>query len=786
MVQAVNLGYPRIGARRELKGAVEAYWGGDSSRQELRETARTLRRRHWETQAEAGIDHIPSNDFSFYDQVLDTAAMVGAVPERFSRSEGFSHSEGEPVGLDRYFDMARGIQEKEAEAGGAAAHAMEMTKWFDTNYHYIVPELEAGQSFALASSAKPVEEFKEAKKLGIRTRPVLIGPVSFLLLSKTTDESAPLDLLEGLLPVYQEVLGRLASEGATDVQLDEPFLALDLSDEALAGYRRAYERLSGGTPEQLDLHLATYFGGVGENLEPVFGLPVASVHLDLVRGPEQLSEALDLVPSGMKLSLGLVDGRNVWRADLDAKLEVLKEAVRELGPERVMVGPSCSLLHVPVDLDTEPDLGTEARSWLAFAKQKLEEVAALARAASGPREQAASGEQGGPALVFEASRRAKKSRAESGRVNDPEVQQRAAAAGGDMLERDSPFEKRRVLQQEKLGLPPLPTTTIGSFPQTTEVRKRRSAFKKGDLSRAEYESFLEDVIARVVDRQEQLGLDVLVHGEAERSDMVEYFGQRLEGFLFTDNGWVQSYGSRCVRPPIIYGDVSRPEPMTVRWSEYAQSLTEKPVKGMLTGPVTMLQWSFVRDDQPRAQTCRQIALAMRQEVADLEEKAGLSIIQVDEPALREGLPLRRSEWADYLDWAVGAFRLATAGASDATQIHTHMCYSEFNEIIGAIAEMDADVISMEASRSKMELLEAFEERGYPNQIGPGVYDIHSPRVPSTEEMAGLIEKALGVLPAEQLWVNPDCGLKTRRWEEVEPSLRNMVAAAERQRESVEA
>jgi 5-methyltetrahydropteroyltriglutamate--homocysteine methyltransferase len=561
--------------------------------------------------------------------------------------------------------------------------------------------------------------------------------------------------------------------------MGEPFLALDLSGEALEAYGRAYGRLSGVAPEQLDLHLATYFDGLRGNLEPALRLPVASVHLDLVRAPDQLSQALDLVPSGVKLSLGLIDGRNVWRADLDAKLEVAKDAARELGPERVMVGPSCSLLHVPVDLDTEPDLGEEARSWLAFAKQKLEEIATLARAASG-------GEETDPVeQAFAASRDAKKSRAQSERVNDPDVQQRTAAVTDDMLDRDSAFAQRRVLQKDELGLTPLPTTTIGSFPQTSEVREQRSKFKKGDLSRRDYEDFLEGVTEDTIRRQEDIGLDVLVHGEAERSDMVEYFGQRMDGFLFTENAWVQSYGSRCVRPPIIFGDVSRPEPMTVRWSEYAQSLTDKPVKGMLTGPVTILQWSFVRDDQPREETCRQIALAIREEVADLED-AGLSIVQVDEPALREGLPLRQSDWQDYLDWAIGAFRLATAGASDTTQIHTHMCYSEFNEIIDAIAEMDADVISMEASRSKMELLDAFEAFDYPNQIGPGVYDIHSPRVPSTEEMADLLDEALDVLPAEQLWVNPDCGLKTRRWKEVEPSLRNMVAAAERQRETAEA
>lgn len=770
MVQAVNLGYPRIGAHRELKRAVEAYWAGDLSEEELQGAARALRESNWKLQQTLGLDHIPSNDFSFYDQVLDTAAMVGAVPERF----GFGSDGDREVGLETYFAMARGLQEKGVDAGEGGAQAMEMTKWFDTNYHYIVPELHEGQTFELSSPA-PIDAFEEAKDLGVHTRPVLVGPVTFLLLSKApAGDVEPLDLLDNLLPVYEEVLSCLADAGATDVQLDEPFLALDLSAETLRAYDRTYDRLAQVAPDALDVHLTTYFDGLRANLEPALNLPVASVHLDLARAPEQLADALELVPADLKLSLGLIDGRNVWRADLDALLETVETAARALGPERVLVGPSCSLLHVPVDLDTEPDLDDEASSWLAFAKQKLEEIVALARTAN-------SSEKDKTELVFEASRNAKASRAASERVNDPAVQERTAAVTGEMMSRESAFAQRRTLQQEKLGLPRLPTTTIGSFPQTTEVRKKRSAFRKGNLERADYEAFLEGVIEDTIRRQEDIGLDVLVHGESERSDMVEYFGQRMDGFLFTKNGWVQSYGSRCVRPPVIFGDVSRPAPMTVRWSEYAQRLTEQPVKGMLTGPVTILQWSFVRDDQPHAETCRQIALAIRDEVADLET-AGIPVIQIDEPALREGLPLRQSDWQDYLDWSVGAFRLASAGVEDATQIHTHMCYAEFNDIIGAIADMDADVISIESSRSKMELLDAFDEFDYPNQIGPGVYDIHSPRIPSQGEIEDLIDKALDALPAEQLWVNPDCGLKTRRWKEVEPALRNMVAAARSKRE----
>jgi len=771
MIQATTLGFPRIGADRQLKRAAEAYWAGDIDQDELTSRCRALRRAHWELQKDLGLDQIPSNDFSLYDQVLDTAAMVGAVPPRFGW-------DGDAVDVDTYFAMARGVQEKEVDAAGgqAGAAAMEMTKWFDTNYHYIVPELAPDQAFTLAST-KPIDAFEEAKALGIPTRPVLVGPVSFLLLSKMqggdeASDAQPLDLLDALLPVYEEVLRRLAVAGADGVQLDEPFLALDLSADAQRAFGRAYERLAAAT--DLRLLVATYFEGLRENIPTALSLPIDALHLDLVRAPEQLGEVLDRVPDGMALSLGCIDGRGVWRADLDAALRVVRQAADALGPERVQVAPSCSLLHVPVDVATEPALDDEARAWLAFARQKVEEVVALARAARGEADPDAD-------PVFAASRQALESRRTSERIHRPAVQSRVADVDEAMLRREHPHAGRRVLQQERLGLPALPTTTIGSFPQTPEVRQARRDAKRGDLARADYEAFLEDEIERTIRAQEEIGLDVLVHGEAERSDMVEYFGQRLDGFLFTQNGWVQSYGSRCVRPPILYGDVARPEPMTVRWSRYAQSLTDRPVKGMLTGPVTILQWSFVRDDQPRAATCRQIALALRDEVADLEA-AGLAAVQIDEPALREGLPLRRADQDAYLQWAVDAFRLAAAGAADATQIHTHMCYSEFAEIIDAIARMDADVISIESSRSKMELLDVFDAYDYPNQIGPGVYDIHSPRVPSQEEMARLIERAMSVLSADQLWVNPDCGLKTRRWEEVKPALENMVNAARQVRD----
>lgn len=762
MTTTATLGFPRIGARRELKRAVEDYWSGARSKRELLEEAEELRERHWRQQADVGIDTVPSNDFSYYDQVLDTCAMVGAVPQRFPW-------DGETVDLDTYFAMARGLQEKDANGDGV--QAMEMTKWFDTNYHYLVPELSRDTDFSL-SSTKPIDEYREAKALGIETRPVLVGPVSFLLLGKTQEPDLDaLDLLDALLPVYTEVLRRLDDAGAGAVQFDEPALVLDLDDGERAAFAAAYETLADAA--DIDIDVATYFGELAENLPTALELPVESLHLDLVCGEGQLRDALDNgVPDGLNLSLGVIDGRNVWRADLDDVLETVETAVDALGTDRVCVGPSCSLLHVPVDLDTEPALSDEKRLWLAFAKQKLEEITALSDRVDG--------DIGGTEALFERSRRAIASRAESGWINDPAVQDRLDGIEDAMTRRNSDRETRRAIQHEALDLPELPTTTIGSFPQTDEVRDKRAQHRNGEISSEEYEAFIEDRIAETIERQEAIGLDVLVHGESERGDMVEYFGRQLEGFLFTENGWVQSYGTRCVRPPVIAGDVSRPEPMTVRWLSYADERTEKPVKGMLTGPVTVLQWSFVRDDQPRAETCRQIALAIRDEARDLEA-AGIGAIQIDEPAFREGLPLRESRRAKYLEWAVECFRLASCGVDDETAIHTHMCYAEFGDILDAIVEMDADVISVEASRSKMELLDSFTDRDYPGDIGPGLYDIHSPRVPSVEEMQGLIDRATETLDRGQLWVNPDCGLKTRRWVEVEPSLENMVRAAENAR-----
>jgi len=751
MTRSANLGFPRIGLHRELKQALESYWKGAIDTAALHATGTELRARHWQLQRAAGIDVIPSNDFSFYDHVLDMTATLGAAPPRFA---GIT----DPTAL--YFAMARGTE---------AAPAMEMTKWFDTNYHYIVPELQAGQSFRLASS-KVVDEFLEARSLGIETRPVLVGPVTWLSLGKSKVATLdPLSLLDRVLPVYAELLATLKATGAEWVQIDEPILALDLTAAQRAALRRSYDLLQAVAPR---IMLASYFGALGDNLDLAAGLHVAGLHIDLVRAPEQLPAVLKALPADKLLSVGVVDGRNIWRADLDGQLALVSAAWDSVGPDRLEIAPSCSLLHSPVDLDAETDLDAELKSWLAFATQKLAEVSALTLAM----------QKGRPAArpVFEASASAALSHRQSPRIHKPAVALRAAA--DIRLARPSPFAVRREAQQQRFGLPAFPTTTIGSFPQTPEVREQRAAFRHGRIDATAYHRFLEAETERAVRLQEQIGLDVLVHGEFERSDMVEYFGEQLDGFAFTGNGWVQSYGSRCVKPPVIYGDVSRPTPMTVRWSVYAAALTDRPMKGMLTGPVTILQWSFVRVDQPRAETCRQIALAIRDEVLDLEA-AGIGIIQIDEPALREGLPLRRSDWTGYLRWAVDCFRLTASGVADDTQVHTHMCYAEFNDIMAAIAELDADVISIETSRSDMELLEAFRNFSYPNEIGPGIWDIHSPRVPGQGDMEALLLKAAEAIPPAQLWVNPDCGLKTRGWPEVEAALRNLVETARRLRGS---
>ena len=753
-----TLGFPPLGAARELKRATEGYWSGKTTRATLLATGVELRARHWRLQREAGIDLPPSNDFSLYDRVLDTCALVGAVPARYGWTGG-------TVDLDTYFAMARGVQ-----SGGKDLTAMEMTKWFDTNYHYIVPEFSADQVFRL-SSTKPVDEFTEAQKLGITTKPVLIGPVTFLLVGKEKNEGfGRLGLLDRLLPVYAEAIQQLAAAGAQWIQIDEPCLALDRTASELEAFRNAYgflaERTGGAK-----LLLATYFAGLAENLPVALALPTHGLHVDLVRAPEQLDALLERWPKGRVLSLGVVDGRNVWRTDLEAALQPLERAAARIGGESLWVAPSCSLLHVPLDLDLETKLDPEVLPWLAFAKQKLGEIATLSRALRDGRTSTAVATQLKQSTQSVAARRS------SPLTLNAVVRRRVETITERDLRRATPYGERRKRQ---LDLPAFPTTTIGSFPQTAEVRNARRRFLNGELSAADYDRFIEEQITKTLALQEDIGLDVLVHGEFERNDMVEYFGEQLVGFAFTEHGWVQSYGTRYVKPPIIFGDVARPGPMTVRWSAFAQSKTRRPVKGMLTGPVTILQWSFVRDDQPRAETARQLALAIRDEVRDLEA-AGIRVIQIDEPALREGMPLRRADWAAYQDWAVNAFRLATSGVADDTQIHTHMCYSEFNDVLQVIARMDADVISIENARSGSELLRAFERYRYPNEIGPGVYDIHSPRVPTVGEIVAALSAMRGVLDERQIWVNPDCGLKTRGWAETVPALKNLVAAAQQLR-----
>ncbi|KAA6439968.1 5-methyltetrahydropteroyltriglutamate--homocysteine S-methyltransferase [Dyadobacter flavalbus] len=767
-----NLGYPRVGSQRELKKANEQFWAGKIDRDALLKAARQVRHQNWETQQNAGIDLIPSNDFSLYDQVLDTTLMVGAIPERYHQLiDGKSNRE-----LDLYFAMARGVQRE-----GMDIKAMEMTKWFDTNYHFLVPEFIKNQEFSRYSD-KVIIEFEDARQKGILTKPVLVGPVTYLLLGKEKEKGFyRIDLLENLLPVYTSILKELSARGAAWVQLDEPGLVLDLSEKEKQAFQYAYTEIRKAVPE-LKILVATYFGALEDNLPVAAALPADALHLDVTRGSESLSAILeneDFVNSSKMLSLGVVDGRNIWKNDYSKSLAYINVAKEVLGENRLMIAPSSSLLHSPYDLDLEKNeeiLTPEIKDWMAFARQKLHEVATLARL---------SGSDFQNDEDFKTNQASVENRKNSALIHKPEVKSRVRNVTVGDFERQSPFLIRQSVQQEKLKLPLFPSTTIGSFPQTDEVRQLRANLKKGILTTQEYENRIKEEIVSSLRWQEELGIDVLVHGEFERNDMVEYFGENLSGFAFTQNGWVQSYGSRCVKPPVIYGDVARPEAMTVKWSSFAQANSAKLVKGMLTGPVTILQWSFVRDDQPRKETAFQIALAIRDEVSDLE-KAGIKVIQIDEPAIREGLPLRNKDWNNYLQWAVDAFRLSAAAVADQTQIHTHMCYSEFNDIIASIAALDADVITIETSRSQMELLDVFAEFEYPNEIGPGVYDIHSPRVPTVEEMVQLMEKALKVIPARNLWVNPDCGLKTRKWPETEAALRNMIAAANLLRESVAA
>ncbi|MGY4829076.1 5-methyltetrahydropteroyltriglutamate--homocysteine S-methyltransferase [Sphaerotilaceae bacterium SBD11-9] len=762
MTTTHNLGFPRIGAKRELKFALESYWKGEASRDELKATGARLRRRHWKNQSK--LDFVPVGDFAFYDQMLDMSFTLGHLPERV---QGF-HGDA----LDNYFRVARGrsaqgTNDHGACCGGVAAG--EMTKWFDTNYHYIVPEFSAATQFKL-DATRLVEQLAEARELGIQAKPVIVGPVTYLALGKARDDSDKLALLDRLVPVYCQLLDTLAAHGVEWVQIDEPILVTELGTDWQHAFNTAYHHLKSC---RVKLLLATYFGRLQENRYLVANLPVAGLHLDAINGHDDIAPLLNLLSPLKVLSLGVINGRNIWKTDLDAVLDWLQPLKERLG-ERLWIAPSCSLLHVPVDLDSEHRLDADVKSWLAYALQKLDELDVLARALKNSRESVK------PEL--DANRAAIEARRSSPRVHNPVVQAAVARLGASLGQRKSPYAQRAATQAALLKLPPYPTTTIGSFPQTAEIRHARSEFKAGRLDEAGYQAAMRAEIERSVREQEALGLDVLVHGEAERNDMVEYFGEQLDGYAFSQFGWVQSYGSRCVKPPILFGDISRPKAMTVEWTRHAQSLTQRPMKGMLTGPVTLLNWSFVRDDQPRSASCHQLALAIRQEVLDLEQ-AGVRVIQIDEAALREGLPLRKSEWTNYLDWAVESFRITANGVADETQIHTHMCYSEFNDIIQSIAAMDADVITIETSRSDMELLDAFEHFKYPNEIGPGVYDIHSPNIPTQEHIVQLMQKAAERVPAERLWVNPDCGLKTRQWSEVIPALTNMVAAARALRQS---
>ncbi|EPT03732.1 hypothetical protein FOMPIDRAFT_1022298 [Fomitopsis schrenkii] len=757
MVASSVLGFPRIGGNREVKKAVEAYWAGKISADELVKSAADVRKTSWTSLKERGVDLIPSGEFSLYDHVLDHSAAFNAIPQRYT---GHNLS-----ALDVYFAMGRGRQ-----ADGVDVPACEMKKWFDSNYHFVVPEFSEETDFKLLFN-KALEEYNEAKALGVVTRPVILGPISFLVLGKAAKDAKasfqPISLLTKLLPVYKQLLADLKAAGVESVQVDEPVLVLDQAAYLEKQYAQAYAELVPVSPK---IVLATYYGRLDSNLSFVAKLPVAGLHIDLDRAPKQLDEVVAaLKPTSQVLSLGFVSGRNIWKADLQAGLALGQKAISVLGGDRVIIATSSSLLHTPVTLASENKLTPEQKDWFSFALEKAEEVAVLAAALSGSQDAKIS-------AALEANKASITKRRDFERTSDDSVRKRVASITPDMLERKSPFAVRRQLQDKNLGLPKFPTTTIGSFPQTSEIRAARAKLNKKQISEAEYDEFIKKEIEYVVRFQERIGLDLLVHGEPERNDMVQYFGERFQGFVFTQNGWVQSYGSRYVRPPILVSDVSRPGPVTVKWSSYAQSLTSKPMKGMLTGPVTILNWSFPRADISRELQCMQLALALRDEVVDLE-KAGIKAVQVDEPALREGLPLRKADWDAYLKWALPSFKLSTAGVSDSLQTHSHFCYSDFDDIFPSIQALDADVISIEASKSDMKLLKTFKQYGYSNEIGPGVYDIHSPRVPSEQEIKDRIASMLENLPENLLVINPDCGLKTRGWKETEASLVNLVNAA---------
>ena len=748
MAKVHNLGFPRVGSMRELKFAQEGYWSGKSTKEELLKLASEIRKINWEHQK--SLDLVAVGDFSLYDQVLDMSFTLGNIPQRARNYSGDV--------LDNYFRVARGRSVDPKQAISAA----EMTKWFDTNYHYMVPEFEVSTTFKLDAS-RIIDQITEAKNLGLKPKPVIIGPVTYLAIGKEKDNSNKLDLLPKLLDTYFELLEVLVAQNIEWVQIDEPILVTELSDELKKAFEISYAKLNN---PKLKILLATYFGSLQDNLETISKLPIAGLHIDAVNGGAEVDAVISKM-SGKVISLGVVNGRNIWKSDLNAILDWVEPIANKLG-DNLWIAPSCSLLHVPVDLSSEKKLDSEISSWLAFAIEKIKEIEVITTAINSGRAKVEN--------ELAQNKQSLNSRKNSTRVHNPSVQAELAKVDASWGMRKGTYLERQVKQLPVLNLPKFPTTTIGSFPQTGDIRSARSKFKSGEITENAYQDAMRKEIIHSIKEQESLGLDVLVHGEAERNDMVEYFGEQLQGYAFSQFGWVQSYGSRCVKPPILFGDISRPKAMTVEWIKFAQSQTLKVMKGMLTGPVTILNWSFVRDDQPRSTSCAQLALAIRQEVLDLE-KAGIKIIQIDEAALREGLPLRKSQWKEYLDWAVGAFRITANGVGDQTQIHTHMCYSEFNDIISSIADMDTDVITIETSRSDMELLDAFDNFKYPNEIGPGVYDIHSPNIPTQEHIVSLMQKAAQKIPAERLWVNPDCGLKTRQWSEVTPALTNMVAAA---------
>lgn len=752
MIQVASIGYPRIGPKRELKKALEQFWKGEIQEQDLHNVAKNLRKQNWQTQKSAGVDLISSNDFSFYDQVLDAICLLGAVPKRYKW-------DGQEVNLATYFAMARGSQTADLDVP-----ALEMTKWFDTNYHYLVPELSAEQTFKLSSN-KPFEEYEEAKQAGFDTKPIILGPLTFLLLAKGIDGFNTINLLDKILPIYKQIVEKFSQLGAEWIQIDEPILVKDLDSNVVSKIKDTLNQIKGAAGN-CKILLATYFEDLNEDVKnQVFESNVDVVHLDLVRGSKNKEYVKN---SNKKLSLGLVDGRNVWKTNLQEKINFIKDNISN----DVIIASSCPLLHSPYDLELEQKVPVEIKRWLSFAKQKLLELNVIKGFIN----------EGSHREALDNNAADIHDRETSKLIHDNAVKDRIKTINKSITERKSSYVDRAKIQKNIFSLPKYPTTTIGSFPQTTDVRQARAKFKRGELDETSYEKFLEEKTIDTIRKQESIGIDVIVHGEFERNDMVEYFGEQLKGFTFTSSGFVQSYGSRCVKPPIIFGNVSRPKPMTVRWSKFAQEQTKQIVKGMLTGPITILQWSFVRDDQPRKFTAQEIGFAIRDEVEDLE-KNGIRMIQIDEPALREGLPLKKKDWKDYLSWSVDCFKISAAVVKDETQIHTHMCYAEFEDIIDSIAALDADVISIETSRSRMELLTTFEKFKYPNEVGPGVYDIHSPRVPSQDEMKILIEKASKLIDPSRIWVNPDCGLKTRGWPETIDALTKMVNAAKELRVS---